>query len=103
MTFRTLPPCGGNERAVSEVVRGLMNGKSNNHGSITLDSGGATSTTLSDERIGRESVILFTPLTANAAAFVGGLYVSARNKGSATLTHSANSVSDRNFAYVVVG
>lgn len=103
MTFRTLPPFGGDQRAVSEVVRGLMNGKSNNHGAITLASGGATTTTLSDERIGRESVILFTPLTANAAAFVGGLYVSARSKGTATLTHAANSVSDRNYAYVVIG
>ncbi len=28
--FRTLPPFGGDQRQVSEVVRGLMDGKSNN-------------------------------------------------------------------------
>lgn len=66
-TFRTLPPFGGNERQVAEVVRGLMDGKSNNTGTITLASSGATSTTINDERIGYESVILFVPLTANAA------------------------------------
>lgn len=66
-TFRTLPPFGGNERQVAEVVRGLMDGKSNNTGTITLATGGATTTTINDERIGYESVILFTPLTDDAA------------------------------------
>ncbi len=66
-TFRTLPPFGGNERQVAEVVRGLMDGKSNNTGTVTLNTGGATSTTIYDERIGYESVILFSPLTSNAA------------------------------------
>lgn len=103
MTFRTLPPFGADQRNVSEVVRGLMNGKSNNTGTVTLTAGGATSTTLNDERIGFSSVILFSPLTSSAATFIGSVYVSARNKGSATLTHAANSASDRQFAYVVIG
>lgn len=59
--FRTLPPFGADQRAVSEVVRGIMDGKTNNTGSITLATGGATSTTISDERIGYDSVILLTP------------------------------------------
>ncbi len=103
MTFRTLPTFGADQRNVAEVVRGLMSGKSNNTGSVTLTAGGATSTTLNDEKIGYGSVILFCPLTSNAAGFLSGLYVSARNKGSATLTHSANSASDRTFAYAVIG
>ena len=32
--FRTLPPFGGDQRQVSEVVRGLMDGKSNNTGTF---------------------------------------------------------------------
>lgn len=103
MTFRTLPPFGGDQRAVAEVVRGLMNGKSNNTGEITLSSGGATSTTLNDERIGYDSVIIFSPLTSNAAGFLNGLFVSARTQGAATLTHAANSAADRKYAYIIVG
>ena len=65
--FRTLPPFGGDQRQVSEVVRGLMDGKSNNTGTLTLATGGATTTTLNDRRISADSVILFAP--SSAASF----------------------------------
>jgi len=64
--FRTLPPFGGDPRAVSEIVRGIMNGKTNNVGIITLATGGATTTTITDRRIGPDSILLLTPLTAAA-------------------------------------
>lgn len=101
--FRTLPAFGSDPRAVSEVVNGIMNGKTNNTGGITLNQG-ATSTTLTDSRIGANSVILFMPLNDHAAAELGHghMYVSARNKGSATITHG-NHMNDMIFAYVVVG
>ena len=66
--FRTLPPFGGDQRQTAEVVRGLMDGKSNNTGSVTLATGGATTTTLDDRRIGGDSVILFVPASAAAYA-----------------------------------
>jgi len=66
--FRSLPPFGGDQRQVAEVVRGLMDGKSNNTGSLTLATGGATTTTLNDRRIGGDSVILFVPASAAAYA-----------------------------------
>lgn len=56
--FRVLPPFGGDQRAVAEVVNGIMNGKTNNTGSVTLATGGATTTTITDARIGVDSVIL---------------------------------------------
>ena len=59
--FRTLPPFGGDQRAVAEVLRGAMDGKTNNTGSFTLATGGALSTTINDERIGYDSVILLIP------------------------------------------
>jgi len=65
--FRTLPPFGGDQRQTAEIVRGIMDGKTNNTGSLTLATGGATTTTLNDRRIGGDSVILFVP--ASAAAF----------------------------------
>ena len=66
--FRTLPPFGGDQRAVSEVVRGIMDGKTNNTGLITLATGNATTTTLYDERIGYESLIYFVPVSDAAEA-----------------------------------
>ena len=68
--FRTLPPFGGDQRETAEVVRGIMDGKTNNTGTLTLATGGATSTTLNDRRIGIDSVILFVPSSAAAYADV---------------------------------
>jgi hypothetical protein len=66
--FQTLPVFGADQRQVAEVVRGAMNGKTNNTGEITLATGNATSTTLYDERIGYDSLIFFVPLSAAAEA-----------------------------------
>ena len=59
--FRVLPYQGGTPREISEVVNNAMNGKTNNHGTVTLDTSWATTTTLYDERIGFDSVILLAP------------------------------------------
>lgn len=59
--FRTLPVFGGDPRAISEIVNGIMNGKTNNHGTITLATGNATTTTIYDERIGGDSKIIVIP------------------------------------------
>lgn len=61
--FRTLPVFGGDARATAEVVNGIMNGKTNNTGLITLATGNATSTTLYDKRIGYDSKIILIPWT----------------------------------------
>jgi hypothetical protein len=100
--YRKLNPAGSTPREISEVVNNLVEGKSNNTGIITLAVASATATTLNDERIGYESIILFMPTTANAASAMTNLYVSARAKGSATLTHSANTSADKTYSYVVI-
>jgi len=66
--FLTLPQAGGDQRAVAEVVRGIMEGKTNNTGRITLATGNATTTTLYDERIGYESLIFLVPVSDAAEA-----------------------------------
>jgi hypothetical protein len=66
--FRTLPPFGGDQRQTAEIIRGIMDGKTNNTGTLTLATGGATTTTLNDRRIGGDSVILFVPDSAVAFA-----------------------------------
>jgi hypothetical protein len=65
--YRKLPFQGGEPRLVSEVVNNCVEGKTNNTGEITLNSSGATSTVIYDERIGFDSVILLDPITENAA------------------------------------
>jgi hypothetical protein len=68
MQFRVLPYQGGTPRQISEVVNNLMNGKSNNTGTITLATGNATSTTLYDERISADSKIILIPFSDAAEA-----------------------------------
>jgi hypothetical protein len=65
--FRRLPPQGGDQRAVAEIVNNIMDGKTNNTGTVTLATGNATTTTITDARISPESVILIAP--SSAAAF----------------------------------
>jgi hypothetical protein len=66
--FRTLPPFGASERDVAEVVRGVMDGKTNNTGLLTLATGNAVTTTLYDGRIGYDSLIFFIPVSNAAEA-----------------------------------
>ena len=66
--FRRLPPFGGDQRATAEIVNNIMDGKTNNTGSVTLATGNATTTTITDARIGIDSVILLAPNSAAAFA-----------------------------------
>ena len=99
--FRTLPPFGGDQRQTAEVVRGIMDGKTNNTGEITLNQS-STTTTLNDRRIGPTTVILFSPINEKAAAEIAGLYVSARGQGTATLTHGSHNF-DMKYEYALIG
>jgi hypothetical protein len=100
--FRRLPPFGGDERAVAEVVNGIMDGKTNNIGTVTLAQS-STTTTLTDARIGIESVILFTPTSSNSASEMAHLFISAQTNGSATITHRNTGHADLTFQYIIVG
>jgi hypothetical protein len=68
MQFRTVPPQGGTAREVAEVVRGIMNGKTNNTGTIDLATSWATTTTIYDERISYDSKIVLVPFSDPAEA-----------------------------------
>jgi len=64
--FRVLPPFGQDPRVVAEIVNGIMNGKTNNTGTVTLATGNATSTTLFDERISSDTKIVLIPFSSAA-------------------------------------
>jgi hypothetical protein len=64
--YRKLNPAGSLPREISEVVNNLVEGKSNNVGTVTLNTGWATTTTIFNERIGFSSIILIAPATDSA-------------------------------------
>ncbi len=89
-------------RKTGEGFAQVFDGKLNATGSVTLTAS-STTTTLGDKRIGANSCIFFMPTTATAAAAMTALYVSARGKQTATLTHDSTADSDRTFCYAVIG
>ena len=99
-----LPAAGADPRQTAQAVNLLIDGKFNSTGSVTL-AASATTTAVTDYRAGPDSVIVFTPMTANgAAAYAAGtMFVSARANQSFTITHANNSQTDRTFTYVVIG
>jgi hypothetical protein len=101
--YRKLNWQGGTPREISEVVNNLVEGKSNNTGEITLAVASATTTTIYDERIGYNSVMLLMPTTANAASVLSTTYIGATNKGNAVITHTANTITDKKYRYIIVG
>jgi hypothetical protein len=92
--FRVLPPFGADQRGVAEVVNGIMNGKTNNTGSVTLATGGASTTTITDARIGADSVILLMATDdVSATAYYPYLAVQDDTDQAATTTTAVNIMS----------
>lgn len=91
-------------RLISRRVNGLLDGKLNAVGSLTLTAS-TTVTTVTELRAGINSVIVLTPTSANAAAEVGGgaLYVASKGAESFVLSHANNAQTDRTFDYLVLG
>jgi len=86
--YRKLPWTGGDARSVAEIVNNLVEGKSNNTGTITLVASGAVSTTINDERIGFNSYIGLEPLSQTAAStyFPYGAFQDTTDQSLATIT-----------------
>jgi len=99
--FQTLPVFGADQRQVSEVVRGIMDGRTNNSGYFTTGTS-TTTTTLYDARIGYDSAIIFTPMNDKGAQQMDKLHVGTRSQGSAVIHHASNAHVCE-FMYIVVG
>jgi len=68
MQFRRLQPQYADTREIAEVTNLILNGKTNNTGTITLSTGGATTTTIYNERISPDSQIILVPLSISSAS-----------------------------------
>lgn len=99
--YRKLNPSGSDPREISEVVNNLVEGKSNNTGDFSTTAS-TTTTTIYNERIGYNSVILFTPMDDKAASEMAKLYVQTLSKGSAVIHHDSNAHVCV-FKYIIVG
>lgn len=86
------------ERTINEMLKG----RANNVGEVTLTEN-ATTTTISDIRIKLSMTAVLIPRTANAAAAMTNVYISAVADGSITLTHANTATVDRTFDYILHG
>ncbi len=87
---------------IAVAVRSALKGQTNNTLEFTLSGDGiATSTAFDNPDIGPDSVVLFSPITANAAA-LGVLHVTT-TKGAFTVNHAADSNSDLTYRAAVFG
>jgi hypothetical protein len=64
---------------------------------------GETTTTVADGRVGPESVILLSPMTASAVSQDSHVHLSSVDRGGFTLAHDANAAADRRFRYAIQG
>lgn len=96
------------DRKVISVVNGVINGKTNNTGEITLGASTATtSVSLASGRIGEDTQVHFMATTSNAASELAGgsMFVSSRDVANNLfrVTHANNAQTDRIFKFILVG
>lgn len=100
--FENSPPPGEWFKVLAQAINNLNNGRSSNMGTFTLTAN-AASTVVTDNLFESNQVVIWSPTTANAAGALATTYVSARAKGSFTLTHTNDAQVDKTFLYVRVG
>ena len=89
----------------ADTANFAIDGKINSTGTITLTTSSAT-TVLTNYFLGPESVVLFDPMDALAAAelYGGTMYVLEANRGTGTWTiTNANNAGTRKFSFVILG
>ena len=90
-------------RKLARAINRITEGKINCTLDVTLRPGQAT-TEVVDPRIAPTSFLAWMPQTASAsAAERAGIYVGARAKGSAVLSHAANAATDQTLTILVLG
>lgn len=100
------PPPDPHQRRQYEVLQQMRKGKIECVAEFTLTAN-VGSTVLTDSRISPQSVIVWHPTTANAAAELaaGTMYITDANmgNGTATVTHANNAQTDRSFRLAIIG
>jgi hypothetical protein len=102
--FRRLPTFGGDPRAVAEILNGAMDGKTNNTGVVSFDTGDLPYT-VEDARCGIGTVVLLSPTNSRACQLINHVYIDSTTNGSFVvgLRSGSSGSGTANFAYVLVG
>lgn len=87
---------------IAAVLNGALSGKLNNNGTVTLTAN-AASTTMTDSRIGSNSVIALMPTTSNAAAALATTYFDTFATGSCVIHHANDAQTDKTFGFTITG
>lgn len=102
MSIQSLIPQTASPLQISTTVNEMLKGRANNVGEVTLTAS-STTTTLEDIRIKQTMTAVLIPRTANAAAAMTNVYISAVADGSITITHANTATVDRTFDYILHG
>jgi hypothetical protein len=94
------------ERDIAKIAEAVHQLSRDRDDVVTLTAG-ATVTTVTDPTVTPDTVIIFDPLTATAAAelYGGGMYVLPVNRllGSFIITHANAGTTDRAFRWLAAG
>lgn len=108
MAGLTLSPQETKIYSIVQVVIGLMLGRSNSVGQVTLRANQTTTTVTkavdpaaTNVSVGQE--IFLSPRTANAAAALATSYISAVGQGTFTIVHANNAQTDKLFGFEARG
>lgn len=100
------PNADEHRREMATAINNMLTGKLNTRITVTLTANAAT-TTVTDPRIGKNTILHLHPTTANAAAEQGNgtLYQTYPNTGdmAAVLNHANSAQIDRTFACTIQG
>jgi hypothetical protein len=102
--FRVLPPFGGEPRAVAEILNGVMNGKTNNTGTISFVTDDLP-LTVEDARCGFGTVVLLSPTNSRACQLINHVFISSTTSGSFVidLRSGSSGSGTANFSYALIG
>lgn len=91
-------------RRLSDHANTMLRGGLNNAIDVTLTANAST-TTISDYRIGGSTRLAIYPMTVNAAAELGNgtFYYSTPTKNAVVLNHANNAQTDRTFSILLGG
>jgi hypothetical protein len=101
-----LSPSEKDQFKQNAAIRGLIEGRSNAVGTVTLAHDGvATTTTVTAVNCGPNAIPFIVPMTAHAAAVVATTYVKASDitPGQFKITHNTTSNADVTFGWVCLG
>lgn len=92
-------------KALADTVNRINQGKFNATVDLTLAGSNATTTTLTDARIGGTSAVIPAMGTTahGAACLAAGIWVTGILKGTCTVNHAANPNSDATIRFIIIG